>query len=105
MNTIEHAQEVLEEMRQAGVPDEDLQVDDILVEENGQFLIRKSSLTYLAGDYYFTIQYEVWQNIEMYERGIYGEYLENGEEIRYCTALAGSEDEDMIKLFWDTVKG
>lgn len=105
MNTIEQANEILELMRQDGVPDEDLQVDDILIEENGQLLIRKSTLTYLAGDYYFTVQYEVWHDREMYERGIYGEYLEDGEEVRYCTALAGSEDEDIMQLFRDTVKG
>jgi hypothetical protein len=99
MNTLEQAQEILEQMRQDGVPDEDLQVDDVLIEENGELLIRRSMLTYLAGDYYFGVNYEIWHDREMYNQGIYGEYLEDGEEVVYYTALAGSDDKEMIELF------
>ncbi|MEX2103996.1 MAG: hypothetical protein WD907_01510, partial [Bacilli bacterium] len=96
MNTIEQAYEILEQMRLDGIPDEDLQVDDVLIEENGQLLIRSATLTYLAGDYYLGVNYGVWYDREMYDRRIYGEYLEDGEEVVYYTALAGSEDEEMI---------
>jgi hypothetical protein len=99
MNTLEQAQEILEQMRQDGVPDEDLQVDDVLIEENGELLVRKSILTYLAGDYYFGVNYEIWHDREMYNQGIYGEYLEDGEEVVYYTALAGSDEKEMIELF------
>jgi hypothetical protein len=99
MNTLEQAQEILEQMRQDGVPDEDLQVDDVLIEENGELLIRRSMLTYLAGNYYFGVNYEIWHDREMYNQGIYGEYLEDGEEVVYYTALAGSDDKEMIELF------
>lgn len=99
MNTVEQAHEILEQMRQDGVPDEDLQVDDVLIEDHGQLLIRRSTLTYLAGDYYLGVNYGIWHNREMYDQGIYGEYLEDGEEIVYYTPLAGSEDEEMIELF------
>jgi hypothetical protein len=99
MITLEQAQEILEQMRQDGVPDEDLQVDDVLIEENGELLIRRSMLTYLAGNYYFGVNYEIWHDREMYNQGIYGEYLEDGEEVVYYTALAGSDDKEMIELF------
>jgi hypothetical protein len=99
MNTLEQAQEILEQMRQDGVPDEDLQVDDVLIEENGELLIRRSMLTYLAGDYYFGVNYEIWHDREMYNQGIYGEYLEDGEEVVYYTALAGTDDKEMIEMF------
>jgi hypothetical protein len=99
IKTLEQAQEVLELMRQEGVPDEDLQVDDILIEENERLLVRRSTLTYLAGDYYFGVNYEIWLNRDMYTQGIYGEYLEDGDEIVYCVAQAGTDDEEMIELF------
>jgi hypothetical protein len=99
MNTLEQAHEILEQMKQDGIPDEDLQVDDELIEENGRLLIRSSTLTYLAGDYYFGVNYGIWHDREMYDRRIYGEYLEDGSEVVYYTALAGSEDEEMIELF------
>jgi hypothetical protein len=99
MNTLEQAHEILEQMRQDGVPDEELQVDDVLIEENGELLIRRSMLTYLAGDYYFGVNYEIWHDREMYNQGIYGEYLEDGEEVVYYTALAGTDDKEMIEMF------
>jgi hypothetical protein len=99
IKTLEQAQEVLELMRQEGVPDEDLQVDDILIEENERLLVRRSTLTYLAGDYYFGVNYEIWLDRDMYTQGIYGEYLEDGDEIVYCIAQAGTDDEEMIELF------
>lgn len=99
IRTLEQAQEVLEQMRQDGVPDEDLQVDDILIEDAERFLVRRATLTYLAGDYYFGVNYEIWVDREMYNQGIYGEYLEDGDEIAYCFAQAGSSDEEMIELF------
>jgi hypothetical protein len=99
IRTLEQAQEVLEQMRQDGVPDEDLQVDDILIEEAGRLLVRRSTLTYLAGDYYFGVNYEIWVDREMYNQGIYGEYLEDGDEIVYCFSQAGTDDEEMIELF------
>jgi uncharacterized NAD(P)/FAD-binding protein YdhS len=105
MNTIEQAHEILEQMRQDGIPDEDLQVDDVLIEENGQLLIRSTTLTYLAGEYYLGVNYGVWHDREMYNRRIYGEYLEDGEEVVYFTALAGSEDEEMIELFHQMQNG
>jgi hypothetical protein len=99
MNTLEQAHEILEQMRQDGVPDEELQVDDVLIEENGELLIRRSMLTYLAGDYYFGVNYEIWHDREMFNQGIYGEYLEDGEEVVYYTALAGTDDKEMIEMF------
>jgi predicted alpha-1,6-mannanase (GH76 family) len=99
IKTLEQAQEVLEQMRQEGVPDEDLQVDDILKVEDGIVLVRKSTFTYLAGDYYFGVNYEMWQDRGMYEQGIYGEYLEGGEELVYCIPLAAADDKEAIEQF------
>jgi hypothetical protein len=97
--TLEETQALLEQMRQDGVPDEDLQADDIVIEAGGKLLVRKSTLTYLAGEYYFGFNHEIWFDREMYEQGIYGEYLENGEEVSYCSAYGGSNDEEMIEVF------
>jgi hypothetical protein len=97
--TWEQEQEILEQMRQDGVPDEDLVVDDILMEEDGILLVRKSTLTYLAGDYYFGVSYEMWQDREMFKQGIYGEYLENEDEIVYCIPLVGANDEEAMEQF------
>ena len=105
IRTLEQAQEVLEQMRQDGVPDEDLQVDDILIEEAGRLLVRRSTFTYLAGDYYFGVHYEIWLDREMYDQGIYGEYLEDGDEVVYCLAQAGTNDEEMIELFKNLENG
>jgi hypothetical protein len=99
IKTLEQAQQLLEQMRHDGVPDEDLQTDDMLIEDGGVLLVRKSALTYVAGDYYFGVSYEMWMDREMYNQGIYGEYLEDGEEVVYYTALAGSDDKEMIELF------
>jgi hypothetical protein len=99
IRTWEQAQELLEQMRQEGVPDEDLQVDDVLIEDGGVLLVRKSTLTYLAGDYYFGVSYEMWLDREMYNQGIYGEYLEDGDEVAYCIPLAGTDDQAAIKQF------
>jgi hypothetical protein len=99
IKTLEQAQVILEQMRQDGVPDEDLQVDDVLIEEDGVLLVRKSTLTYLAGDYYFGVSYEMWLDREMYNQGIYGEYLEDGDEVAYCIPLVGTDDQAAIKQF------
>jgi hypothetical protein len=99
IKTLQQAEELLHQMRLEFVPDEDLQVDDILIEEDGKLLVRRSTLTYLAGDYYFGVNYEMWMDREMYERGIYGEYIEDDEEVSYCIALAGSDDGEMIEAF------
>jgi hypothetical protein len=96
---LEQAQEILEQMRQDGVPDEDLQVDDVLIEERGVLLVRKSTLTYLAGEYYFGVSYEMWLDREMYNQGIYGEYLEYGDEVAYCIPLVGADDQAAIQQF------
>jgi hypothetical protein len=99
IKTLQQAEELLHQMRLEFVPDEDLQVDDILIEKDGKLLVRRSTLTYLAGDYYFGVNYEMWMDREMYERGIYGEYLADDEEVSYCIALAGSDVEEMIEAF------
>jgi hypothetical protein len=99
--TWEQEQEILEQMRQDGVPDEDLVADDILSEKDGILLVRKSTLTYLAGDYFFGVSYEMWQDREMYNQGIYGEYLEDEDEdeIVYCIPLVGQDDEEALEQF------
>jgi hypothetical protein len=97
--TLEETQALLEEMRLEFVPDEDLIVDDILIEAGGKLLVRKSTLTYLAGEYYFGFNHEIWLDREMYDQGIYGEYLEDGEEVSYCSVYGGSNDEEMIQVF------
>jgi hypothetical protein len=102
--TIEETQALLEQMRLEFVPDEDLQVDDILIEAEGKLLVRKSTLTYLAGEYYFGFSHEIWLDPEMYRQGIYGEYLEDGDEVSYCSAYGGSTDEEMIEVFKETLE-
>jgi hypothetical protein len=97
--TIEEAQALLEQMRLEFIPDEDLIVDDILIDTDGYLLVRKSTLTYLAGEYYFGSNHEIWSDREMYEQGIYGEYLEDGEEVSYCSVYGGSNDEEMLQVF------
>jgi hypothetical protein len=99
IKTLEQAQELLEQMRQDGVPDEDLQVDDVLIEDGEVLLVRKSALTYLAGDYFFGVGYEMWLDREMYNKGIYGEYLDGGDEVAYCIPLVGADDQAAIEQF------
>lgn len=105
IRTLEQAHEVLEQMRLDVVPDEDLQIDDILIEEDGRLLVRRSTLTYLAGEYYFGVNYEIWVDREMYDQGIYGDYYEDGDEIIYCYAQTGTDDEEMIELFKNSESG
>jgi hypothetical protein len=104
IKTLEQAQEMLEQMRLDGVPDEDLQVDDVLIQEGGILLVRKSTLTYLAGDYYFGVNYEMWLDREMYNQGIYGEYLEDGDEVVYCIPLVGTDDQEAVEQFKKTLE-
>jgi hypothetical protein len=99
INTWEQAHEILEQMRQDGVPDEDLHADDVLIEDGEVLLVRKSTLTYLAGDYYFGVSYEMWFDREMYNQGIYGEYLDGGDEVAYCIPLVGADDQAAIEQF------
>lgn len=97
--TLEQDQDLLEQMRLEGVPDEDLQTDDILSQTDGFLLVRISTLTYLAGDYYFGVHYEFWQDRDMYEKGIYGEYLDDDEEISYCMPLTAADDVEALEQF------
>jgi hypothetical protein len=102
--TLEQTHALLEQMRLEFTPDEDLQVDDILIEAEGKLLVRKSTLTYLAGEYYFGFNHEIWLDRAMYEQGIYGEYLEDGDEVSYCSVYGGSKDEEMIEVFKEVLE-
>lgn len=99
VRTYEQVQETLNQMREDGVPDEDLVLDDMIMEKNEKLLVRKGTLTYLAGVYYFGVNYEIWQDRQKYEQGIYGEYLDDGQHLVYCTAYSGVDDKEMMELF------
>ena len=103
IKTWEQAHEVLEQMRKDAVPDEDLQVDDILIDRDGVLLVRRSALTFLGGEYFFGVNYEMWLDEEMYNQGVYGDYFEDGDEIVYCIPLVGADDEAAIVEFEKTL--
>lgn len=71
-----------------------IELDDILLQLQGNLLVRKISLLHLGDKLFWGESFEIWTDAEKYRALIPGE-----DGYIYCSQYAGSSEETMIRTF------
>ncbi|MBA9086537.1 hypothetical protein FHR92_003015 [Fontibacillus solani] len=73
---------------------ERIELDDVLLEFEGNVLVRKTLLLRIGDNQFWGESFEIWTDVSKYESRLEGE-----EGYIYCTHYAGSSEEAMIQTF------
>lgn len=80
------------------VDQNEVEIDDVLLEYQGNLLIRKSSMMRFGDGIFQGERFEIWTDSEKYRLNIHHETV-SGANYIYCSGYAGPTEGEMVLLF------